>query len=47
MYLMGIDVGTSVVKTILISEKGELKSELTHSYPLHCQKEATSFGGGL
>ncbi len=38
MYLIGIDVGTTGVKSILISEKGELKAESTHSYPLHSPK---------
>ena len=38
MYLMGIDVGTSGVKTILISEMGELKAESTESYPIHSPK---------
>ena len=35
MYLMGIDVGTSGVKGIIISEKGKLISEQTSSYPIH------------
>lgn len=34
MLLMGIDVGTIGVKTVLVSEKGELKAESTHTYPL-------------
>jgi xylulokinase len=34
MYIMGIDVGTTGVKTILVSEKGKLIAESTHSYPL-------------
>jgi len=38
MYLMGIDVGTSGVKTILISRKGILKAEATNSYPVHSPK---------
>jgi len=38
MYLMGIDVGTSGVKAILVSEKGELKAESTHTYPLYSPK---------
>jgi xylulokinase len=38
MHLMGIDVGTTGVKTILISEKGELKAECTESYPLSSPK---------
>jgi xylulokinase len=35
MYLMGIDVGTSGVKVIILSEKGSLISEKTSSYPIH------------
>ena len=35
MYLMGIDVGTTGVKTILISAEGELVSEANSSYPVH------------
>jgi len=38
MYLMGIDVGTSGLKTILITEKGALKAENTQTYPLHSPK---------
>ncbi len=38
MYLMGIDVGTTGVKTILISEKGKLCAESTYSYPLYSPK---------
>jgi xylulokinase len=34
MYMMGIDVGTSGVKTVLISEKGALKAVASTSYPL-------------
>ncbi|MCK5569848.1 MAG: xylulokinase [Spirochaetes bacterium] len=38
MYLMGIDVGTSGVKAILITEKGELKAEAVDTYDLHTPK---------
>ena len=33
-YLMGIDIGTTGVKIILISEKGKLIQSLTEEYPL-------------
>lgn len=35
MFLMGIDVGTSGVKVILIDEQGALVAEATESYPIH------------
>jgi len=35
MYLMGIDVGTSGVKCILISEDGSLAAESMESYPIY------------
>jgi len=35
MYLMGIDVGTTGVKTILMDEKGNVMGEAARSYPLH------------
>jgi len=35
MYLMGIDVGTSGVKVILIGENGALVAEANRSYPIH------------
>ena len=34
MYVMGIDIGTTGVKTVLISEEGHVKAESTHAYPL-------------
>ncbi len=34
MYLLGIDVGTSGVKALLISDKGEFTAESLHTYPL-------------
>lgn len=34
MYLMGIDVGTSGVKVIILSEEGKLLSDETSSYPI-------------
>ena len=35
MYLMGIDVGTTGVKSILLTHSGDLKAEATESYPVH------------
>lgn len=35
MYLMGIDVGTSGVKVILIDESGAQAAEATGTYPIH------------
>jgi xylulokinase len=35
MYLMGIDVGTSGVKCLLIDEDGGVVAETTKSYPIH------------
>jgi len=34
MYLMGIDVGTSGVKVVTLSEEGKLLSDQTSSYPI-------------
>ncbi len=34
MYLLGIDVGTSGVKALLVSSRGEVKAQSTHSYAL-------------
>ncbi|MBQ6322544.1 MAG: xylulokinase [Lachnospiraceae bacterium] len=34
-YLIGIDCGTSAVKTILINENGEILSQASKSYPLY------------
>jgi xylulokinase len=34
MYLLGIDVGTSGVKAMLVASTGEVKAHSTHSYPL-------------
>jgi xylulokinase len=34
MVLLGIDVGTTGLKTVLVSEKGKVKAESTHTYPL-------------
>ncbi len=34
MHLLGIDVGTSGVKAVLISSAGEVKAQSAHSYPL-------------
>ncbi len=35
MYLMGIDVGTTGVKAVLISQSGETVAEATNSYPVY------------
>ena len=35
MSLLGIDVGTTGVKTVLINEDGSLRAEVTRAYPLH------------
>ena len=34
MYLMGIDVGTSGVKVIILSEEGKLIADQSSSYPI-------------
>lgn len=34
-YLLGIDIGTSGVKTLLIDESGDVISDYTRDYPLH------------
>lgn len=35
MYLLGVDVGTTGVKTLLIAEDGAVRAEATCPYPLH------------
>lgn len=35
MYLIGIDVGTTGVKTVLVTAEGELVTIATNSYPFH------------
>lgn len=34
-YLMGIDIGTTSVRTIIVDEKGKLISEGVYEYPLY------------
>ena len=33
-YVLGVDLGTSAVKVILVNQKGEIKKEATREYPL-------------
>ena len=37
-YFLGVDIGTSATKTILINEKGEILAEASQAYPLHSPK---------
>src|SRR5258708_26657686 len=37
-YLLGIDIGTSGTKTILIDPSGEVHARATMEYPLYCPK---------
>ena len=37
-YLMGIDIGTSGTKTIIIDEKGKVLASVTEEYPLSTPK---------
>ncbi len=41
-YLMGIDVGTSGVKCLIIDEKGAVIRSVTKNYPLHTPRPAWS-----
>lgn len=34
-YLLGLDIGTSGVKGLLLSAEGEIKLTLTENYPLY------------
>ncbi|RUS46624.1 xylulokinase [Cohnella sp. AR92] len=34
-YVIGVDLGTSAVKTLLVSQSGEVKAEATKEYPLY------------
>ena len=38
MYLLGIDVGTSGVKAVLIDSGGQVRASASESYPLHTPK---------
>ena len=37
-YLMGLDIGTSGVKALLLSQNGEIITTATESYPLDTPK---------
>jgi xylulokinase len=41
-YVVGIDLGTSAVKTILVDQKGEVCTEVSKSYPLIQEKAGYS-----
>lgn len=41
-YIMGVDVGTSGLKCILIDEKGQVKISVTENYPCHTPKPGWS-----
>ena len=34
-YLVGSDIGTSSVKSIVVSATGEIAGEAVHEYPMH------------
>ena len=34
-YVIGIDLGTSATKTILVNEQGETVASAEHSYPMY------------
>ena len=35
MYYIGVDLGTSAVKLLLVDEKGAIQNEVSKSYPIH------------
>ena len=35
MYFIGIDLGTSACKLLLVDEAGAIVNEVTHEYPPH------------
>ncbi|RED63138.1 xylulokinase [Cohnella lupini] len=41
-YVIGVDLGTSAVKTLLIAQDGTLKAEATREYPLYHEKAGWS-----
>ncbi|TFE22848.1 xylulokinase [Cohnella luojiensis] len=41
-YVIGVDLGTSAVKTLLIGQDGNLKGEATREYPLYHEKAGWS-----
>ena len=42
MYYIGIDLGTSAVKLLLVDEKGQIYNEITKEYPLEFPKPGWS-----
>ena len=42
MYYLGIDLGTSAVKLLLVDEKGQIHNEVTKEYPLEFPKPGWS-----
>jgi xylulokinase len=42
MYYIGVDLGTSAVKILLMNEKGEIKKIVSRDYPLHFPKPGWS-----
>lgn len=41
-YVIGVDLGTSAVKTVLVNRKGQVAYETSQSYPLHQPKAGYS-----
>lgn len=41
-YVIGVDLGTSAVKTLLIAQDGSIKAEATREYPLYHDKSGWS-----
>lgn len=41
-YVIGVDLGTSAVKILLVNQKGEVCNEITKSYPLIIEKSGFS-----
>ncbi|GIO13469.1 xylulose kinase [Cohnella xylanilytica] len=41
-YVVGVDLGTSAVKTLLVSQDGTVKAEATREYPLYHEKSGWS-----
>ena len=42
MYYIGIDLGTSAVKLLLMDSNGEIKNIVSKEYPLYRSEEHTS-----
>lgn len=41
-YVLGVDLGTSAVKVLLVDEKGEVKNTVSREYPLYHEKSGWS-----